>query len=102
MSSRAAASQLSMCGSSPAMRRSTRPPTGGDKRRRQGMNDSATLSGAALQVPRGTDLVEWYFAQGWTDGLPVVQPPAETVAAMIAALGGEPDRAEDKLTTRRV
>jgi hypothetical protein len=21
------------------------------------------------QVPAGTDLVEWYFEQGWTDGL---------------------------------
>ena len=25
-------------------------------------------------MPKGTDLVEWYFAQGWTDGLPVVPP----------------------------
>ena len=29
------------------------------------------------RVPRGTDLVEWYFEQGWTDGLPVVPPTAE-------------------------
>ena len=28
------------------------------------------------------DLVEWYFEQGWTDGLPVVPPTPETVAAM--------------------
>ena len=27
-----------------------------------------------LHVPAGTDLVEWYFEQGWTDGLPVVPP----------------------------
>src|SRR5438045_9557922 len=96
MSSRAAASQLSMCGSSPAMRRSMRPPTGGDKRWRQGMNDSATLSGAALRVPQGTDLVEWYFEQGWTDGLPVVPPTAATVAAVVAALGGAPGLVECK------
>ena len=31
------------------------------------------------------DLVEWYFEQGWTDGLPVVPPTPETVAAMVAA-----------------
>ena len=35
------------------------------------------------------DLVEWYFEQGWTDGLPVVPPTPETVAAMVAALGGD-------------
>jgi len=28
------------------------------------------------RVPSGTDLVEWYFEQGWTDGLPVVPPTA--------------------------
>ena len=28
------------------------------------------------RVPKGTDLVEWYFEQGWTDGLPVVPPTA--------------------------
>jgi hypothetical protein len=64
------------------------------------MNDSATLSGAALQVPRGTDLVEWYFAQGWTDGLPVVPPTPEKVAAIVAVLGGEPDLVECKIPPR--
>jgi hypothetical protein len=64
------------------------------------MNDSATLSGAALQVPRGTDLVEWYFEQGWTDGLPVVPPTAEKVAAIVTALGGEPDLVECKIPPR--
>ena len=57
------------------------------------MNDSPALSGTPLQVPRGADLVEWYFEQGWTDGLPVVPPTAEKVAAMLVALGGEPDLA---------
>src|SRR5438067_12566529 len=64
------------------------------------MNDTAALHETALRVPRGTDLVERYFAQGWTDGLPVVPPTAETVAAMIAALGGEPDRVECKIPPR--
>ena len=58
------------------------------------MNDSPVLSGATLQVPKGTDLVEWYFEQVWTDGLPVVPPTTETVAAMIAALGGDPELVE--------
>ncbi|MEE2778152.1 MAG: hypothetical protein VYE73_15475 [Acidobacteriota bacterium] len=34
-----------------------------------------------------TDLVEWYFDQGWTDGLPVVPPTAEKVQAVLDALG---------------
>ena len=34
------------------------------------------------RVPKGTDLVEWYFEQGWTDGLPVVPPTASAVDAM--------------------
>ena len=53
------------------------------------MNNSLALSGTPLQVPRGADLVEWYFEQGWTDGLPVVPPTAEKVAAMLVALGGD-------------
>ena len=34
------------------------------------------------------DLVEWYYEQGWTDGLPVVPPTPEKVVAMLRALGG--------------
>ena len=37
------------------------------------------------------DLVEQYFAQRWTDGLPVVPPTPEKVAAVVDALGGEPE-----------
>jgi len=29
----------------------------------------------------------WYFAQGWTDGLPIVPPTEELVDRMIAASG---------------
>src|SRR2546423_14449847 len=64
------------------------------------MNDTAALNETALRVPRGTDLVEWYFEQGWTDGLPVGPPTEETVAAMIAALGGEPELVECKIPPR--
>src|SRR5437764_9277707 len=64
------------------------------------MSDTAALNETELQVPRGTDLVEWYFAQGWTDGLPVGPPTTGTVAAMVAALGGEPDLVECKIPPR--
>ena len=41
-----------------------------------------------------TDLIEWYFDQGWTDGLPVVPPGPETVGAMVDTLGGDPGHLE--------
>jgi hypothetical protein len=53
-----------------------------------------------LRVPKGTDLVEWYFEQGWTDGLPVVPPTGERVAVCIAALGGEPEFLECRVPPR--
>ncbi len=46
------------------------------------------------------DLVEWYFEQGWTDGLPVVPPTPEAVAAMVAALGGDPNHLEARVPPR--
>jgi hypothetical protein len=52
------------------------------------------------RVSAGTDLVEWYFAQGWTDGLPVVPPTPEKVAAMVAVLGGEPEFVECRVPPR--
>jgi hypothetical protein len=52
------------------------------------------------RVPKGTDLVEWYFEQGWTDGLPVVPPTGERVATCIAALGGEPEFLECRVPPR--
>ena len=54
----------------------------------------------SLSVPAGTDLVEWYFEQGWTDGLPVVPPTRERVDAVVAALGGEPELVECKVPPR--
>ncbi len=47
-----------------------------------------------------TDLVEWYFEQGWTDGLPVVPPTPEKIEAMVAALGGAPDHCEARVPPR--
>ena len=46
------------------------------------------------------DLIEHYFERGWTDGLPVVPPTPESVAAMVAALGGEPQRLEARVPPR--
>jgi hypothetical protein len=46
------------------------------------------------------DLVEWYFEQGWTDGLPVVPPTPEKVEAVVEELGGEPERVEARVPPR--
>jgi hypothetical protein len=53
-----------------------------------------------LRVPAGTDLVEWYFDQGWTDGLPVVPPTRARVDKFVAALGGDAGRVECKVPPR--
>ena len=55
---------------------------------------------APPQDSEPVDLVEWYFRQGWTDGLPVVPPTPESVGAMVAALGGEPERVEARVPPR--
>src|SRR5438067_7461479 len=53
-----------------------------------------------LRVPAGTDLVEWYFEQGWTDGLPVVPPTRKLVDAVVEALGGDLQFVECKVPPR--
>ena len=53
-----------------------------------------------LRVPAGTNLIEWYFEQGWTDGLPVVPPTRAQVDAVVKALGGDPDLLECKVPPR--
>src|ERR1700726_4024340 len=53
-----------------------------------------------LRVPAGRNLVEWYFEQGWTDGLPIVPPTRELVDAFVEALGGDPQLIECKVPPR--
>ena len=47
-----------------------------------------------------SDLIELYFARGWTDGLPVVPPTTAKVAAAVAALGGDPELVECRVAPR--
>jgi hypothetical protein len=51
-------------------------------------------------VPSGTDLVEWYYAQGFSDGLPVVPPTPAKISAMVEALGGKPQFVECRVPPR--
>jgi hypothetical protein len=59
-----------------------------------------TLTSMETHVDPSVDLVEWYYEQGFSDGLPVVPPTPERLAAMIRALGGEPDRVECRVPPR--
>ena len=60
-----------------------------------------SIEGPEPPVDRApVDLVEWYFRQGWTDGLPVAPPTPAAVEAMVAALGGEPERVETRVPPR--
>ena len=68
--------------------------------RRRRPETAQTGDRIASRVPPGTDLVEWYFEQGWTDGLPVVPPTREAIDAVVAMLGGDPDLVECRVPPR--
>jgi hypothetical protein len=64
------------------------------------MSAQLAASPAATAVPDGTDLVEWYYEHGHSDGLPVVPPTPAKVAAMLEALGGAPEELEARVPPR--
>lgn len=51
-------------------------------------------------VDADVDLVEYYYEQGFSDGLPVVPPTQEKIDAVVLALGGDPDYVECKVAPR--
>ncbi len=51
-------------------------------------------------VGADVDLIEHYYAQGFSDGLPVAPPTPEKMEAMLAALGGEPELIECRVPPR--
>ena len=62
---------------------------------------------AALQADRHSytsydALLEDYFERGWTDGLPVVPPTPEKVAAFLEAAGLAGDAVLGEVPTREV
>src|SRR6202011_1972473 len=61
---------------------------------------SAEAEANVVRGPAGSDLVEWYFEQGWTDGLPVVPPTRPRVDAVVEALGGDAHFGECKVPPR--
>ena len=48
------------------------------------------------------DLIEWYYKQGYSDGLPLVPPTTAKIDAMVNALGGDPSFKECRVPPRCV
>jgi hypothetical protein len=59
------------------------------------------LQAATHEVDDLVDAIELYYERGWTDGLPIVPPTPEHVAACIAACGRAPDDIIDVYPTRK-
>ena len=58
-------------------------------------------SSAGLAPPASVDdLIEWYYQQGYSDGLPLVPPTPLKIDAMVAALGGDPSFKECRVPPR--
>jgi hypothetical protein len=53
-------------------------------------------------VPDLSEAVEFCFDKGWTDGLPVIPPSADRVAAMLAAAGLDPKQQVAFIENRQV
>ena len=61
------------------------------ERERDMVTGHATPKHTGLDTVQGAlDTIEQYFAQGWTDGLPIVPPTEELVHRMMIASGRDP------------
>ncbi len=59
------------------------------------------MSSASVSVPDAPDAIfDIFYERGWTDGLPIVPPTKERVAAMLAAYGKPADEAVAVLPPR--
>ena len=61
----------------------------------------APEAAAPPQVPEGTDLIEWYYERGFSDGLPLVPPTPAKIESVIEALGGSAGAALCRVPPRR-
>ena len=62
----------------------------------------AGLQSKRHQVSDLDEAIEFYFEQGWTDGLPVIPPTEERIWAFLEAAGLDPDREIAQIKDRRV
>ncbi len=63
---------------------------------------AVTLTSTRYKVQDAADAIEFCFQQGWTDGLPVVPPTADRVAAMLEAARLDPKQQIGFVTHRAV
>lgn len=59
------------------------------------------LSSTSYEVDDALAAIEFYFEQGWTDGLPVVPPTEDRVLAMLRAGGCRPSDVVGEVPVRR-
>ena len=57
---------------------------------KEGPVSSSTLSSQQYEMADAYEAMEFYFHQGWTDGLPVVPPTEERVLAFLEHVGRHP------------
>jgi hypothetical protein len=64
------------------------------------LKDEAVPGCIPEKVEAGIDLIEWYYSQGFSDGLPVVPPTDEKIEAVVETLGGDPQYLECRIPPR--
>ena len=62
----------------------------------------ADLTSARHTVPDALAAIEFYYQQGWTDGLPIVPPTEERVAEFLAAVGRQPNDVIGSIPNRNI
>jgi hypothetical protein len=63
---------------------------------------SADLQSTRYEVSDTVEAIEFYYAKGWTDGLPVVPPTEASIRAMLDASGLEPGEEITFIDNRQV
>jgi hypothetical protein len=63
---------------------------------------SATLTSKRYTVDGIHDAIEFCYANGWTDGLPVIPPTPDRVEAMLKAAGLNPGQQVASIVHRAV
>src|SRR6266567_2171085 len=63
--------------------------------------DTLALTAKPLEFEDAFEAIEHFYAQGWTDGLPIIPPTADRIAAFLEAGGRAPDEVIGRNKVRR-
>jgi hypothetical protein len=63
--------------------------------------DTLALTSQAIEFADPLEAIEYFYAQGWTDGLPVIPPTADRIAAFLEAGRRAPDEVIGRNRVRR-